>query len=154
MFPASGFTQYGVSRLYNMEGFLKEPKRGRGVAADIKIHRWDEIEHENLSPTIARRVVHADRMTIARIYVKKGGVVPRHQHEHEQVSYVLEGRLRFDFGDREEIVSAGEMMQIPSQQPHRVEALEDSVALDIFQPVRDDWLRGDDAYLRNPSASS
>jgi quercetin dioxygenase-like cupin family protein len=123
------------------------------VAPEITIHRWDQIQHEQLGPKIARRAVHADRMTIARIYVKKGGVVPTHQHEHEQVSYVLEGRLLFDFGDREEIVSGGEMMQIPSQQPHRVEALEDSVALDIFQPVRDDWLRGDDAYLRNPSPS-
>lgn len=121
------------------------------MASDIKIHRWDQIEHEELAPNIARRAVHVDRMTLARIYVKKGGVVPTHHHEHEQVSYVLEGRLLFDFGDREEVVSAGEMMQIPSQRPHRVEALEDSVALDIFQPVRDDWLRGDDAYLRNPS---
>jgi quercetin dioxygenase-like cupin family protein len=120
----------------------------------MKIHRWDDIEHEQLSPGIGRRVVHAERMTIARIYIEKGGVVPRHHHEHEQVSYVLEGRLRFIFDDGEADVSAGEMMQIASNQPHRVEALEDSVALDLFQPVRDDWLRGDDAYLRNPSGAS
>jgi quercetin dioxygenase-like cupin family protein len=138
-----------------MEGFFVEPRSEvADVAADIKIHRWSEIEYEDLAPKIGRRAIHSDRMTIARIYVKKGGVVPTHQHENEQVSYVLEGRLRFDFGDREEVVSAGEMMQIPSRRPHKVEALEDSVALDIFQPVRDDWLRGDDAYLRNPSPSS
>ncbi len=120
----------------------------------MKIHRWDSIEHEQLSPHIARRVVHAERMTLARIYVKKGGIVPRHSHEHEQVSYVLEGRLRFEFDDRETVVSAGEMMQIESHEPHRVEALEDSIALDLFQPVRSDWLSGDDAYLRTPSDKS
>ncbi len=120
-------------------------------AGTMKIHRWDEIEREQMTPDIARQVVHADRMTIAR---KKGSVVGRHHHEHEQVSYVLEGRLRFDFGDEEKVVGAGELMQIDSQRPHLVEALEDSVALDLFQPVRDDWLRGDDAYLRNPSGAS
>lgn len=120
----------------------------------MKIHRWSEIEHEQMTPEIARQVVHADRMTIARIYLKKGSAVVRHQHEHEQVSYLLEGRLRFVFDDQEEVIGAGEMMQIDSQRPHRVEAIEDSMALDLFQPVRDDWLRGDDAYLRNPSGGS
>lgn len=124
------------------------------MAGQSKIHRWDDIEHEELGPATARRVVHTDRMTIARIYLKEGGIVPRHHHENEQVSYVMKGRLRFYFDDQEEEVSAGEMMQIPSHKPHKVEALEDSVALDLFQPVREDWLRGDDAYLRNPSASS
>ena len=123
-------------------------------AGAMKIHRWDEIEREQMTPEIARQVVHADRMTIARIYLKKGSVVGRHHHEHEQVSYVLEGRLRFDFDGEEKVVGAGELMQIDSQRPHLVEALEDSVALDLFQPVRDDWLRGDDAYLRNPSGAS
>ncbi len=120
----------------------------------MKIHRWNEIEHEQMTPEIGRQVVHAERMTIARIYLKKGAVVARHHHEHEQVSYLLEGRLRFDFDGEEKVIGAGELMQIDSQRPHLVEALEDSVALDLFQPVRDDWLRGDDAYLRNPSSPS
>lgn len=120
----------------------------------MKIHRWDEIEREQLGPRIARRVIHSDRMTIARLYLKKGAVVPRHHHEHEQVSYVVEGRLEFDFDGEKSLVSAGEMMQIESHKPHKVEALEDSIALDIFQPVRGDWLRGEDAYLRNPIGTS
>ena len=120
----------------------------------MKIHNWDKIEHEAMSPGIARRVVHSERMTIARIYLQQGSIVPRHSHEHEQVSYVLEGRLKFFFDDRELVVEAGEMMQIASHEAHRVEALESSVALDVFQPVRDDWLRGDDSYLRNPSGDS
>jgi quercetin dioxygenase-like cupin family protein len=120
----------------------------------MKLHRWKEIEREQLGPLTARQVVHSERLTVARIYLKKGAVVARHQHENEQVSYLLEGRLRFDFDTEQVIVGAGEVMQIDSQRPHRVEALEDSLALDIFQPVREDWLRGEDSYLRNPSGTS
>jgi len=118
----------------------------------MKIHRWNEVENEPMAEGIRRRAVHSERMTLARLSLDKGAVVPRHSHEHEQVSYVLKGRLKFIFDDQEAIVSEGEMMQIDSHRPHRVEALEDSVALDLFQPVRDDWLRGDDAYLRNPGS--
>ena len=67
---------------------------------------------------------------------------------HEQVANVLAGRLRFVVGGDEQIVSAGEGAFIPSEIPHSVEAIEDSVVLDVFSPVRDDWVRGDDAYLR------
>ena len=112
--------------------------------------RWDDIEHEQLNPQIGRQVLHTDGLTIARIYLKKSAIVPLHSHVNEQLSYVLEGRLRFDFEDRQQVVAAGEMMQIAANEPHEVEALEDSVALDVFQPVREDWLRGDDSYLRNP----
>ena len=112
--------------------------------------RWDDIEHEQLSPEIARRVLHGDGLTVARIYLKKGAIVPLHSHVNEQLSCVVEGRLRFDFEDRQQVVAAGEMMQISPNEPHLVEALEDSVAIDFFQPVREDWLRGDDSYLRNP----
>jgi quercetin dioxygenase-like cupin family protein len=116
----------------------------------MKHQRWNDIEHEELSPGIARRVLHGDGLTVARIYLKKGAIVPLHSHHNEQLSYVLEGRLRFDFPNHQQVVAAGEMMQIAANEPHEVEALEDSVALDVFQPVREDWLRGDDSYLRNP----
>ena len=87
-------------------------------------------------------------MTIARIVLEAGAVVPSHQHENEQVANVLEGRLRFVVGDEEQIVAAGESVAVPANAPHAVEALADSVVLDVFSPVRDDWVRGDDAYLR------
>lgn len=120
----------------------------------MRIARWDEIEHEQMNPLVARRVLHGDGLTVARIYLKKGAVIPRHSHENEQLTNLLEGRLRFEFDGRESIIQAGELMQIPSNEPHKVEALEDSVAVDIFQPVREDWLRGEDSYLRNPSGGS
>ena len=87
-------------------------------------------------------------MTIGRILLAAGAIVPSHHHVHEQVANVLAGRLRFVVGGDEQIVSAGESVFIPSEIPHSVEAIEDSVVLDVFSPVRDDWVRGDDAYLR------
>ncbi len=120
----------------------------------MKVHHWETVEHEQMGPLIARRAVHSERMTIARIYIKEGGVVPRHHHENEQVSQVLEGKLRFIFDDKEIVASAGDIIEIPSHEPHKVVALEDSVALDTFQPQRGDWLSGDDAYLRTPSEGS
>ncbi|HEU0119679.1 MAG TPA: cupin domain-containing protein [Bryobacteraceae bacterium] len=114
----------------------------------MKLHRWNDIEIEQLNPTFARQAVHTDRMTIAYLHLTKGGVVPEHHHENEQVSVVLSGSLKFIAGGKEYLVNAGEVMQIPSHLPHRVEVLEDSVVYDLFAPVRADWLRGDDAYLR------
>jgi quercetin dioxygenase-like cupin family protein len=90
-------------------------------------------------------------MTIARIYLRAGAVVPRHAHPHEQVANVLEGSLRFVVGEEEHVVSAGESMIVPRGVPHQVEALADSLVLDVFSPVRDDWVRGEDAYLRGSS---
>ena len=88
----------------------------------MKLHSWDKVELENLSDTVSRRVIHSDRMTTARITVKKGGVVPRHSHENEQISHVLEGSVLFQFDDREITARAGDLVEIASNEPHRVEA--------------------------------
>ncbi len=113
-------------------------------------YRWGEIEHEQMNPLFARRVIHGEHLTLARVFLKKGCQVPMHSHQNEQISNVLEGRLRFEIGDQkqEKIVGPGELLQIPPNVPHRAEALDDCVCLDIFTPVREDWLRGEDAYLR------
>ena len=116
----------------------------------MKVHSWDSVEHEELTPDTARRVIHSGRMTTALIYLKKGAVIPRHSHDNEQMSHCLEGKLRFEFDSETHDVSAGQIMEIPSEAPHRVTALEDSIAMDVFAPVRDDWVSGDDSYLRNP----
>ena len=114
----------------------------------MPIQRWDDEPIEELTPLIGRQVVHTETMTIARIHLRAGAVVPTHAHPHEQVATVLEGRLRFVVGDEEHGVESGESMFVPGGVPHEVEALEDSLVLDVFSPVRDDWVRGDDAYLR------
>ena len=114
----------------------------------MKLHRWSEIPVEQLNPLVTRQVVHSDTMTIARLNLKKGAVVPRHHHVNEQVANLERGRLRCVFDDLETVMDSGESMQIPSNVPHMVEALEDCVVIDLFSPVREDWIRGEDAYLR------
>ena len=116
----------------------------------MKHHNWDAIPKEQMSPTFARQVIHTDAMTIARVYMKTGCTVPEHHHPNEQVSIIYEGSLKFTFAPdgKEVIVRAGNALQIPSGLPHAAVALEDTVAMDIFTPQRQDWISGDDSYLR------
>lgn len=114
-------------------------------------HRWDDIPAEPLKGTITRRLISSERMMIAHVYLKKGDDVPRHAHHNEQLTYILEGALHFWFGEngeREITVRAGEVLVIPSNVPHRALALEDTLDVDVFNPPREDWLNGADAYLR------
>jgi quercetin dioxygenase-like cupin family protein len=95
--------------------------------------------------------VTGDRMMLAQVYLKKGCVVPRHQHENEQLTYILDGALKFFLGpDGAETVTvrAGEVLHIPSNVPHEAHALEDTLDVDVFSPPRQDWLDKTDAYLR------
>jgi len=110
--------------------------------------RWTEIEREQMNPLLARQVIHGVNTTIARLEITKGAIVPLHQHVNEQMSVMLTGSLRFVIDGVESIVNAGEVMVIPPNAPHMVEALEDSTVFDVFSPIRADWLTGDDAYLR------
>ena len=114
----------------------------------MKHYNWTEIPEEQMSAAISRQVIHGETMTVARIRLRKGAVVPLHQHVNEQISMLESGRLRFVISGEERIAQAGTMLAIPPNAPHLVEALEDSVAVDLFSPVREDWIRGDDAYLR------
>jgi quercetin dioxygenase-like cupin family protein len=115
------------------------------------LHRWESIPRERLSQKLERRIITGDRMMITHVYLKKGCVVPRHHHHNEQITYVLEGALRFTLGSdgRQRVdVRAGEVLHIPSNLPHSAEALEDTLDVDIFDPPRQDWLDGTDQYLR------
>jgi len=112
-------------------------------------HRWADIEPEQMNPLTTRQYIVGTSTMLARIALKKGALVPLHHHFHEQISHVVEGALEFRIGGRPVVVRAGEILCIPPHLPHEVVALEDSVALDIFNPPRQDWIDGDDAYLRN-----
>jgi quercetin dioxygenase-like cupin family protein len=114
-------------------------------------HRWDDIPKEPLSDVLERRLITGDRMMLAHVYLKKGAIVPRHSHENEQITYILEGGLRFWIGhDEAEVIDvlAGEVLHIPSHVPHKAEALADTLDVDIFSPPRQDWLDKTDDYLR------
>src|SRR5262250_53890 len=107
----------------------------------MELYNWNAIEEEALNPLITRQVIHTERMTVCRIRLKKGAVVPMHSHENEQITMLEAGALRFIFDLEEKVVLAGQSLAIPPHAPHRVEALEDSLAVDLFSPVREDWRR-------------
>ncbi|MGA7159268.1 MAG: cupin domain-containing protein [Acidobacteriaceae bacterium] len=114
--------------------------------------RWSDVPAEQLNPLLSRQFVTGSQAMVARIELKKGCVVPRHQHHNEQISYLTKGALRFVIGEEgstvEKIVREGEILVLPGNVPHSAEALEDTVNFDFFAPPRQDWLSGDDAYMR------
>ncbi|HET7296514.1 MAG TPA: cupin domain-containing protein [Gemmatimonadales bacterium] len=113
-------------------------------------YRWDQVPREELNERLARRLITGDRMMLAHVYLKQGCVVPRHSHENEQFTYILEGALQFLVGEEafEVVVRAGEVLHLPANVPHEARALEDTLDVDVFCPPREDWLNKTDAYLR------
>jgi unsaturated pyranuronate lyase len=121
------------------------------MAESARHYRWDDLPREELNPLIGRRLITGDQMMIAHVYLAKGAIVPTHEHMNEQLTYIIEGKLRFWLGaDGAEVldVAAGEVLHIPAHLPHKAEALEDTLDVDVFHPPRQDWLDGSDAYLR------
>ena len=114
----------------------------------MKLQAWEEVDNEQLNPHLGHKVIHGQNVTIARLELRKGGVVPENSHMNEQVSMVHRGAIKFVSNGAEHFVRAGECLTIPPNVPHRVDVLEDSLVVDIFSPAREDWIRGDDAYLR------
>ena len=104
------------------------------------LHRWDEIALEKITEMVSRKIVAGDREMLAQTYLKRGALVPMHTHASEQMTYVLQGALRFLVDGEEVIVREGEVIHIPSGAPHQAEALEDTFELDVYSPVREDWL--------------
>ena len=114
--------------------------------------RWSDIPPEQLNPLLTRQFVTGTEAMFARIELKKGCIVPRHQHPNEQITYITKGALLFLLGEEgstvESIVRVGEVLVIPANLPHSAEALEDTTDFDIFAPPRQDWITGTDSYLR------
>jgi quercetin dioxygenase-like cupin family protein len=120
-----------------------------GPSQLLKYTAWNKVEREHLNPLIDREMIVGDKIMLARVYIAKGGHVPLHHHHNEQVTYILEGALKFAIDGKEIVVRAGEVLCIPSNMPHEAWALEDTVDLDVFNPPREDWLSKTDAYLRH-----
>jgi quercetin dioxygenase-like cupin family protein len=114
----------------------------------MQVYDWSSIPREDMNPLFSRQVIHADTMTVARVYLKKGCLVPVHSHHNEQISMMMEGRLKFVIDGQEVVLNPGEALRIPPHVPHSAEALDDCIATDLFSPPRADWQTGDDAYLR------
>ena len=109
---------------------------------------WSAVEIEDLNPLLQRHFIVGQNIMLARVYLKKGCVVPEHSHHNEQLTYILEGALKFWIDGKEIVVRAGEVLTIPRNMPHKAEALEDTVDLDVFNPPRADWIEKTDKYLR------
>jgi quercetin dioxygenase-like cupin family protein len=109
---------------------------------------WHTIPLEDLNPLLQRQFVVGQEIMLARVLMKKGCIVPEHSHHNEQLTYIVEGALKFSIDGREIVVRAGEVLCIPSNMPHSAEALEDTVDLDVFNPPRADWINRSDQYLR------
>jgi len=101
-----------------------------------------------MNTNLKRKVITGERAMVAQVFIAKGGVVPEHHHESEQLTYILEGALEFELEGQTVVVHKGEVLHIPSNVPHKAVALEDTLDLDIFSPIRLDWLDGTDHYLR------
>lgn len=116
--------------------------------AELKHISWESVELEDLNPLLQRHFIVGKEIMLARVLLKKGCVVPEHSHHNEQVTYVLDGALKFWIDGKVIVVNAGEVLTIPPHMPHKAEALEDTVDLDVFSPPREDWMQKTDRYLR------
>jgi quercetin dioxygenase-like cupin family protein len=133
----------GESSAFRQQGLPK-----RRAKAELKYIPWNTVELEELNPLLRRQFVVGRDIMVARVLMKKGCIVPEHSHINEQVTYIMEGALKFWIDGREIVVRAGEVLTIPPNMPHRAEALEETVDLDVFNPPRADWMNKDDRYLR------
>lgn len=124
------------------------PKRLVSLVIMLKHTAWKDVELEQLNPLLDRQMITGEKIMLARVLLKKGCVVPEHSHENEQVTYILEGALKFWIDGKEIVVHEGEVLCIPSNMPHKAEAVADTVDLDVFYPPRQDWLNKTDSYLR------
>lgn len=113
----------------------------------VRLHRWDEIALEKVTEMLSRKIITGEREMLTQIYLKRGCLVPNHSHESEQMTYVLQGALKFLIGGEEITVREGEVLHIPSWVEHQAEALEDTLEMDVFSPIRQDWLDHTDDYF-------
>jgi quercetin dioxygenase-like cupin family protein len=114
----------------------------------MKVQEWEAMAREDMNPKMWRKLIYGERAMVAQIFIAKDGVVPWHHHESEQLSYCVQGALKFELEGKEVVVRAGQVLVIPSNVPHSAVALEDFLGFDVFSPIRTDWLTGQDDYLR------
>jgi quercetin dioxygenase-like cupin family protein len=133
----------GESSVFKQRGIPKARRK-----AELKHIPWSTVEIEALNPLLGRQFVVGRDIMVARVIMKKGCIVPEHSHMNEQVTYILEGALKFWIDGKEIVVNAGEVLTIPPNMPHKAEALSDTLDLDVFSPPRADWMNRDDRYLR------
>ncbi|HZP17133.1 MAG TPA: cupin domain-containing protein [Terriglobales bacterium] len=146
--PARKKTAKKARPARSRESFALRHTAGAGKPGELKYLSWNGVELETMNPLLQRQLIVGQDVMLARVLLKKGCIIPMHSHVNEQISYILEGALKFWIDGKEIVVRPGEILTIPPNMPHKAEALEDTVDLDIFHPPRADWLAKTDAYLR------
>lgn len=114
----------------------------------MEVRRWKDLPWEEVTPDISRKIITGSNEMIAQVFLRKGAVVPEHAHASEQITYILEGALQFRLSGQDLVVRAGEVLVIPADLPHQATALEDTLDIDVFSPIRQDWLDKTDSYFR------
>lgn len=118
--------------------------------SEARLYRWDEVPKTQLTPLLTRRFITGNNGMMVIFDIKKGSFIAKHKHMNEQFTYVMKGMLRFHLESNKDVmVKTGEVLHIPPNIEHSVEALEDSLDLDVFIPTREDWLRGEETYLKD-----
>lgn len=120
------------------------------IMTDTTHYSWSDVTLERVTDKLDRKLITGDGMMLAQVFLKQGCIVPKHQHHNEQLTWIMEGALRFWIGEdesKEVVVRAGEVLHIPSNVWHKAEALEDTLDIDIFNPPREDWLNHTDSYF-------
>jgi quercetin dioxygenase-like cupin family protein len=114
-----------------------------------ELHEFEKMPFEKLNNKVSRRYIYGEKVMLVYFDLKKGAIIPEHHHVSEQVTYIVKGKVKVLSGGKEFIVSKGEVLLIPSNTPHRFEALEDTIDIDVFSPPRQDWIEGTDNYLKS-----
>ncbi len=116
--------------------------------AKVEKVKWDSVKKEKMSDAISRQMIYGEKAMVAKIFLKKGAVVPAHRHESEQLTWIMSGALELTVAGEKIVLKENELLKIPSMVEHAAVALEDTYDVDIFSPIRSDWISGNDAYLR------
>jgi quercetin dioxygenase-like cupin family protein len=137
----------GKSRKLGL-AYRQQGKSSKRAKAELKHISWTGVELEELNPLLQRQFIVGRDIMVARVLLRKGCIVPEHSHINEQVTYILDGALKFWIDGKVIVVRSGEVLTIPPNMPHKAEAVEDTIDLDVFNPPRADWMNKDDRYLR------
>jgi quercetin dioxygenase-like cupin family protein len=118
------------------------------ITSNLQKTSWTNVEKEKLSDALSRQAVYGEKATIGRFSVKRGGGTPRHSHPSEEYALLQSGTLKYTFDDHEVLLHADDFLVVPPNVPHAIYAVEDTEVVYFFSPAREDWLRGEDQYLR------
>ncbi len=117
-----------------------------GSAKSAGFVDWTRVPFKNLFPGIRAQLVPGEKLMLARVHLEPNGIVPEHDHPHEQFGFIVEGEVDFTIDGETRHLGPGDYYAIPGGVRHSVNVgPRPAIALDIFSPPRDDYLALPDA---------